>query len=67
MPLWPYVINTRILADHLESLVVKESVNVGTPYHRTKYIIFWARIPVEPLISYFWKVKMKINENFGMG
>ena len=63
MPLWPYVINTRILAEHLETLVVKTLVNVGTPYHRTKYIIFWVRIPVEPLITYFWKVKMKINEN----
>ena len=41
----------------------KDSVNVGTPYHRTKYIIFWVRIPVEPLITYFWKVKIKGNEN----
>ena len=39
----------------------KDSVNVWNSYHRTECSKFWVRIPVEPVISFIWKVKMKVG------
>ena len=59
MPLWPYVINTRILVDHLESLVVKTLSTSGL--HIIKQNTFY--FGFESRGTNFWEVKMKISEN----
>ena len=60
MPLWPYVIDTRILADHLESLVVKSLSTSGLHIIEQNTLYFGFESPWNLWLLIFGKFRWKL-------